>query len=125
MVGFRNAVDGTGMNDWWSNGANQIAFCRGGSGFIAFNNGNDDFNQSLQTCLPAGEYCDVISGSYTGSGCTGNTVSVGGDGTANINISSSAEDGVLAIHINVSLGIYFYSKKDFLIFFYFFFQARL
>ena len=25
------------MNDWWGNGDKQIAFCRGGKGFIAFN----------------------------------------------------------------------------------------
>jgi alpha-amylase len=28
---------GTGVNDWWDNGDKQIAFCRGGKGFIAFN----------------------------------------------------------------------------------------
>ena len=26
------------MNDWWDNGDKQIAFCRGGKGFIASNN---------------------------------------------------------------------------------------
>ena len=29
---------GTTLNDWWDNGSNQIAFCRGGKGFIAINN---------------------------------------------------------------------------------------
>ncbi|XP_055587963.1 alpha-amylase A-like [Uranotaenia lowii] len=104
MVGFRNAVVGTGLNDWWSNGDQQIAFCRGGNGFIAFNNQwGQDFNQRLQTCLPAGQYCDVISGSKQGSSCTGTVVSVDGTGNAQIFISSGAEDGVLAIHRNAKL----------------------
>jgi alpha-amylase len=49
MVGFRNSVDGTTLNDWWDNGSNQIAFCRGNKGFIAFNNQLDtDMNVNLQ-----------------------------------------------------------------------------
>lgn len=36
------------MNDWWDNGNNQIAFCRGGKGFIAINNDNYPLQQSLQ-----------------------------------------------------------------------------
>ncbi|XP_052870558.1 alpha-amylase 2-like [Anopheles cruzii] len=103
MVGFRNAVSGTGLNDWWDNGGNQIAFCRGGRGFVAFNLEGYDLNQSLQTCLSAGTYCNVISGSKSGNSCTGTTVTVGGDGRANIFIAANAEDGVLAIHANAKL----------------------
>lgn len=51
MVGFRNAVKGTNLNDWWDNGSNQIAFCRGGKGFIAFNNDGYDLNQNLQVII--------------------------------------------------------------------------
>lgn len=32
MVSFANQVRGTGVNDWWDNGANKIAFCRGNQG---------------------------------------------------------------------------------------------
>jgi hypothetical protein len=40
---------GTGVNDWWDNWDKQIAFCRGGKGFIAFNDQhNVDFKQTLQ-----------------------------------------------------------------------------
>lgn len=42
---------GTKMNDWWDNGNNQIAFCRGGKGFIAMNNEGTDMNQTLQVFL--------------------------------------------------------------------------
>ncbi|KOB70417.1 Alpha-amylase [Operophtera brumata] len=98
MVAFRNVALGTGLNDWWDNGSNQIAFCRGGQGFVAFNNDNWDLNQTLQTCLPAGTYCDVISGSKNGNSCTGKSVTVGNDGRANINLGANEFDMVLAIH---------------------------
>ena len=48
MVGFRNVAHGTDYNDWWDNGNNQIAFCRGNKGFVAFNKESYDFSQTLQ-----------------------------------------------------------------------------
>ena len=43
---------GTGVNDWWDNLDKQISFCRGGKGFIAFNNQyNTDLNINLQVNL--------------------------------------------------------------------------
>ncbi|RAK50811.1 hypothetical protein DJ017_19895, partial [Phenylobacterium soli] len=80
MVAFRNAVGSDEIQNWWDNGSNQISFSRGSRGFVAFNNDNYDLNSSLQTGLPAGTYCDVISGSKSGSSCTGKTVTVGSDG---------------------------------------------
>ena len=56
----------------------------------------------FQTCLPAGTYCDVISGSKSNGVCTGKTVNVGSDGRADIVILHDEEDGVLAIHADVS-----------------------
>lgn len=99
MIGFRNAVKGTSITNWWSNGDQQIAFCRGGAGFIAFTNGGN-IDQSFQTCLPAGTYCDVISGSLSSGSCTGKTVTVDGSGYGQISLYESEDDGVLAIHIN-------------------------
>ncbi|KAK5645316.1 hypothetical protein RI129_006616 [Pyrocoelia pectoralis] len=105
MVVFKNAVRGTGLNNWWSNGDQQIAFCRGDKGFVAFTNWGD-LDQRLQTCLPAGIYCDVISGNVDKNGqCTGEKVHVGADGTAYIRINYSAEDRVLAIHVNSKQGL--------------------
>ncbi|XP_022123852.1 alpha-amylase 1 isoform X1 [Pieris rapae] len=98
MVAFRNVAGNTGLNDWWDNGSNQIAFCRGGQGFVAFNNDNWDLNTSLQTCLPAGRYCDVISGEKRNNGCTGKTITVGNNGVAQITIRANEYDMVLAIH---------------------------
>jgi alpha-amylase len=59
-------------------------------------------NRMFQTCLPAGIYCDVISGSKSNGSCTGKRVNVGSDGTAYIEILHDEEDGVLAIHAGVS-----------------------
>ncbi|KAG7153988.1 Alpha-amylase-related protein-like [Homarus americanus] len=95
--------NGTDMNDWWDNGNNQIAFCRGDRGFITINNDGYDLKETLQTCLSAGTYCDVISGSKEGGSCTGKTVTVNGDGTAYIEITTMEEDGVLAIHAKVRI----------------------
>lgn len=38
MVSFGNVVHGTPVTNWWDNGNNQIAFCRGNKGFVAMNN---------------------------------------------------------------------------------------
>lgn len=103
MVKFRNIADGNGVSNWWDNGNNQIAFCRGGRAFIAINNDGYDLSQSLQTCLPDGAYCDIISGDKIDGRCTGKTVNVGEDGRAQINISKSEDDGVLAIHVESRL----------------------
>ncbi|XP_054088895.1 alpha-amylase 2-like [Zeugodacus cucurbitae] len=103
MAGFRNIASGTNLQNWWDNGSSQIAFCRGNKAFIAFNNDNYDLNTSLQTCLPAGTYCDIISGEKSGSSCTGKSVVVGSDGRAHISIRQNEDDGVLAIHVESKL----------------------
>ena len=56
----------------------------------------------FQACVPAGTYCDVISGSKSGGVCTGKRVTVGSNGIANIVIGRNEEDGVLAFHLGVS-----------------------
>lgn len=103
MVQFRRQVGSAALTNWWSNGSNQIAFARSGAGFVAFNNQGSDLNQTLNTTLPAGTYCDVISGSLSNGSCTGKSVTVESDGNANIRIGASQEDGVLAIHTGARL----------------------
>ena len=39
---------GTVVSNWWDNGHQQIAFCRGRKGFIAF---NDQYNTDLTVTL--------------------------------------------------------------------------
>ncbi|KAK9501822.1 hypothetical protein O3M35_012481 [Rhynocoris fuscipes] len=103
MVRFANAVKGTSVEHFWDNGSNQISYCRGNKGFVAFNLDNYDLNQKLMTCLPAGTYCDVISGNKIGNRCTGKTITVNADGTANISIGRNEEDGILALHDQAKL----------------------
>jgi len=64
----------------------------------------------FQTCLPTGTYCDVISGSKSNGTCTGKRVVVTSNGRANIVILSYEEDGVLAIHADVSISSNFIIK---------------
>jgi len=45
---FCLCVLGTVVSNWWDNGDQQIAFCRGGKGFIAF---NDQYNTDLTVKL--------------------------------------------------------------------------
>lgn len=52
MVKFRNVVHGTELKNWWDNGDQQIAFCRGNKGFITINNGGD-LKQNLQVYVVA------------------------------------------------------------------------
>ncbi|XP_076678897.1 alpha-amylase-like isoform X2 [Andrena cerasifolii] len=98
MVRFRNAVNGTGVTNWWDNASNQIAFCRGNAGFIAFNGDNYDMKVTLKSCLPPGTYCDVITGNLENGRCTGKSVTVQHNGDMYVEISSHQDDGVLAIH---------------------------
>ncbi|KAJ8917226.1 hypothetical protein NQ315_012718 [Exocentrus adspersus] len=99
MVEFRNLVKGTEVTNWWSNGDQQIAFCRGNKGFVAFTNWGD-LKKDLQTCLAPGRYCDIISGSLKDGRCTGKQVEVKENGFGFISLSAGEYDGVLAIHVN-------------------------
>lgn len=101
MVRFRNAANRTSVSNWWDNGGNQIAFCRGKAGFIALNGDNFDLKQNLFTCLRSGTYCDVISGNLENNKCTGKIVKVDENGMAHVEILRTEEDGVLAIHQEV------------------------
>ncbi|MET0135734.1 MAG: carbohydrate-binding module family 20 domain-containing protein [Kibdelosporangium sp.] len=79
MVAFRNAVTGTPVTNWWSNGNNAIAFGRGNRGYLAINRESGSISQTFQTSLPAGSYCDVQHAD-PGSGCAGSTYTIGSDG---------------------------------------------
>lgn len=98
MVEFRNIAHGTMLNNWWDNNRKHIAFSRGEVAFAAWNGQNKDFNWHIQTCLPPGIYCDIITGVRDGKRCTGGFVTVNDDGVAHIFIATDSQDGVLAIH---------------------------
>ena len=64
---------GQGVKNWWTNSNNQIAFSRGNKAFLAINKAGYDMNEFLQTGLPKGSYCDVITGESNGNSCSGET----------------------------------------------------
>ncbi|XP_030623337.1 pancreatic alpha-amylase-like [Chanos chanos] len=103
MVTFRKVVSGQPLTNWWDNRANQIAFGRGGQGFVVINNDECPLDVTLSTGMPAGTYCDVISGLKTRGRCTGKTIRVHADGKAHFSISNADPDPVIAIHTQSKL----------------------
>lgn len=101
MVNFRNAVTGTGITNWWSNGNNAIGFGRGDKGYVAINRESGSVTQTFQTSLPAGVYCDVQHGDFAGGNCSGVTYTVGSDGRFTATVG--AGDAV-ALHVNAKGG---------------------
>jgi alpha-amylase len=97
MVGLRNAATGAAVTNWWSNGNDQIAFGRGSAAFVAFNRSGSALSRTFQTSLPAGTYCDVMSGDASGTTCTGTTYAVTSAGLVTATVPAN---GVLALHIN-------------------------
>jgi hypothetical protein len=72
MTGFRNQVGTAALTNWFSPAYNQIAFGRGSSGFVVINNADSAWSTLFTTSLPAGTYCDVVSGAKTSaSACSG------------------------------------------------------
>lgn len=86
MVAFRNAVAGTNKANYY-NQNNQIAFSRGSKGFFAMAR-DGHMDMTLQTGLPGGEYCDLITN------CA-KKITVDGSGNAHIVINNN-EDPIIA-----------------------------
>lgn len=97
MVGLRNAAAGTGVTNWWSNNSNQIAFGRGSAGYVAFNRAGTALTRTFQTSLPAGRYCDVMSGDFAAGTCTGTSYQVNSAGQVTATVPAN---GALALHVN-------------------------
>ncbi|MDA3649225.1 alpha-amylase family protein [Saccharopolyspora indica] len=100
MAGFHGAVQGTELANWWDNGGGQIAFGRGDKGFAVFNREGGELSQTFQTSLPAGTYCDVMSGELVNGSCTGATVEVGADGSVT---AAVAPNSGLAVHVGAKV----------------------
>lgn len=103
MIQFRNKVGDVPIQNWWDNGDKQVGFERTGKGFVAFNlQAGSDFNQELQTTLPPGSYCDMISGTKNENKCTGKTFVVNANGKIAINIPKDDKYGFVAVINSVS-----------------------
>ena len=86
MVAFRKLVAGTGVDHWWDDGANAIAFSRGDKGFVAISREPAPVNATVPTGLPAGTYCDLLTGGRTGSSCAGTSLVVDSAGAVALHL---------------------------------------
>jgi alpha-amylase len=101
LVGFHNTVAGTGTANWTAPNGGVIAFSRGARGWIAINNGGSAHSGTFTTGLPAGTYCDVVTGRLNGTSCTNGTVTVGSNGSAPVTIPAKS---AVAIHVDARGG---------------------
>jgi alpha-amylase len=100
MVGFRRVVAGTDITGWWDNGGNAIAFSRGSKGFVAINREAARVTSIVPTTLPAGDYCDLLTGGRTGASCAGTRLTVTAAGTVQVDL---APNRAVAIHSGTRL----------------------
>jgi alpha-amylase len=94
MVAFRNATAATGqVVDWWDDGSDAIAFGRGDRGFVVINREDSPLDQTFDTHLPPGTYCDVIAGDVTQkgakAGCSGQQITVDDKRRAHIKVPAN------------------------------------
>ena len=92
MVAFRKLAAGADVNHWWDNGASAIAFSRGDKGFVAVNNETVSVSVAVTVGLPAGTYCDLLTGGKAAGACVGRTVVV--DATNNVQFTLLARTAV-------------------------------
>ncbi|KAF9512066.1 glycoside hydrolase family 13 protein [Hydnum rufescens UP504] len=77
MVGFFNAVGSAPLRDVFTTSNHQhLAFGRGSSGYVAINNSGSVWKATFKTSLPAGTYCDVVSGAKVSKHCTASRITV-------------------------------------------------
>lgn len=96
MVTFRNSVSGD-IVQFTSGTSQQIAFGRGSTGYVVINNEDVSWTNTFSTSLPAGVYCDVITGPTKGGVCSGSSYSVSSAGAFSATVGPR---NALAIHIN-------------------------
>jgi alpha-amylase len=94
MVGWHNAAGTAAVAYWWIDGGNAIAFSRGASAWVAINAESSAVTQTFSTGLPAGSYCDVITGATAGGGCTGILVAVDAAGQATVTVPAMGAVGI-------------------------------
>ena len=94
MVGWHNAAGAAPVANWWTDGSNAIAFSRGSAAWVAINAENAPVTEDFSTGLPAGTYCDVITGAAAAGGCTGGTVTVNAAGQATVTVPAMGAVGI-------------------------------
>lgn len=105
MVAFANNTNAQfRVTNYWDNGNNQMAWGRGGLGFVAINREDSaGLNRTFATGMPAGTYCDIIHADYnaTARTCSGATITVNASGNATFSVNT--RDAV-AFHVGAKVG---------------------
>lgn len=106
MVAFANNTNAQfRVTNYWDNGNNQMAWGRGGLGFVAINREDSaGLSRTFATGMAAGNYCDIIHSdfNYTTGACSGASIAV--DASGNATFSVSTHDAV-AFHAGAVVGI--------------------
>lgn len=110
MVAFRNHTAAQwNISHWWQDGNDQIAFGRGGLGFVVINQrSGGNIEQSLDTGMADGDYCNIIEANFdesTGqchaaSGAKGPSVITVSGGQAYFSVSGG---NAAAIHVGAKI----------------------
>jgi alpha-amylase len=104
MVAFANNTNAQfRVTNYWDNGNNQMAWGRGGLGFVAINREDSaGLNRTFATGMPAGKYCDIIHADYNAANgtCSGTTITV--DASGNATFSVATHDAV-AFHVGAKV----------------------
>jgi alpha-amylase len=103
MVAFRKHTTPAFFTSNWfvADGGQQVGFGRGDRGYVVINNTGDDLNQTIQTGMAAGSYCNVIEGDFVGGSCIGPSITVDGSGNAAFSVPAGR---AAAIHVGAKVG---------------------
>ena len=106
MVSFANNTNAQfRVTNYWDNGNNQMAWGRGGLGFVAINREDSaGLSRTFATGMAAGNYCDIIHAdfNYSTGACSGASIIV--DASGNATFSVSTHDAV-AFHAGAVVGV--------------------
>ncbi len=102
MVKFRSETRGQPITNWTTGSADQVAFSRGNKGFVAINNTGGNWSRTFATGLPAGDYCNVLTGerNAAGNACTGGKVTVDAAGNASLNVPGDGGGAMPAVALH-------------------------
>jgi len=89
-VGFRRAVAGTPVDQWWDDGANAIAFSRGTKGWVAISRESTPVDTTIATGMAPGNYCDLLTGGVAGGACAGTGVAVDSTGAVQLHLGANS-----------------------------------
>lgn len=95
MVGFRKAAAGTELVNWEILDDAVLSFGRGDKGHVVINTSDDAKSADLPTDLPAGMYCDLLTG------CGGAVAAVDDEGVLRVTVGANH---AVVVHTGTRIG---------------------